>query len=61
MDREKIIAIIKDESEKLDLTYEVVMFWLSQLNFELDAVVGNSLFDESKVRTAVAMAHHAFA
>ncbi|MCF7615443.1 hypothetical protein [Bacillus subtilis] len=61
MDREKIIAIIKDESEKLGLDYEMVMSWLSELNFELDVVVGNPLFDGSKVKTAVEMAYRVFA
>lgn len=61
MNKEQIIEIIKDEVSHLNWDYKVCMEKLKELNFTVDKVVGNSLFDESKVRNTVAMAYYALA
>ena len=60
MSKEKIIEIIKDEVSYFKWDYNVCMEKLKELKFTIDEVVGNTLFDESKIRNTVAMAYHAF-
>jgi hypothetical protein len=59
--KERIIEIIKDEVEYWEWDYDKCLEALDTLNFEIDSVVGNELFGESKVKTMVAMAYNAFA
>lgn len=60
MNKEQIEEIIKDEAEYFGWTYEKAIESLKQLNFTIESVEGNVLFDESKVRITVAMAYNAF-
>ncbi|GAB6440700.1 hypothetical protein bcgnr5369_02650 [Bacillus cereus] len=61
MNKEQIIQIIKDEVICLKWDYEKCLEALAKINFEIDKVVGNELFDETKVKTTVAMAYYACA
>lgn len=60
MNENQIKDIIKDESEYLGWTYEKAIESLEMLNFSLDNIIDNQLFNSSKVRNLVAMAYRAF-
>jgi hypothetical protein len=59
INKEKIIEIIKDEADYFGWSYDTAIENLAKLNFTIERVVDNELFNESKIRNVVAMAYHA--
>jgi hypothetical protein len=60
MNKDQIKEIIKDEAQYFGWTYEKAIESLSKLNFTIESIIDNKIFDESKIRNSVAMAFHAF-